>query len=58
MEIRDNLIDRITEAEQQGWLGEIEGLHVSLSGAESKIRQLDTAASADGSVDLGMPKIM
>ncbi|GAA2427683.1 hypothetical protein [Streptomyces coeruleofuscus] len=54
MEIRDNLVDRIAEAEQEGWLGEIEGLRVSLAGAESKISQIDSAASA-GPILLGMP---
>ncbi|WP_225080014.1 hypothetical protein [Streptomyces sp. CoT10] len=42
MEIRDNLLDRIAEAEREGWLGEIEGLRVSLAGAESKIEQIDS----------------
>src|SRR5690242_1659858 len=33
-EIRDNLIARITEAEQEGWLGEAEGLNISPAGAD------------------------
>lgn len=53
-EIRDNLIDRIAEAEREGWLGEIEGLRVSLAGAESKIGQIDSATSG-GPVLLGLP---
>ncbi|MFF3160228.1 tyrosine-type recombinase/integrase, partial [Streptomyces sp. NPDC057910] len=32
VEIRDNLLARIAEAEREGWLGEVEGLHVSLAG--------------------------
>ena len=32
-EIRDNLIARIAEAEREGWLGAVEGLHISLAGA-------------------------
>ncbi|MFE0525068.1 hypothetical protein [Streptomyces sp. NPDC058954] len=40
IEIRDNLIDRLAEAEQEGRLGEIEGLRISLTGAESKISQI------------------
>lgn len=56
LEIRDNLIDRITEAEREGWLGEVEGLRVSLSAAEDKIGQLDqTIRRRTESVDLGMP---
>ncbi|MFD7916858.1 hypothetical protein ACFV30_40280 [Streptomyces sp. NPDC059752] len=54
MEIRDNLLDRIAEAEREGWLGEIEGLRVSLAGAESKIGQIDSATVA-GLVLLGLP---
>ncbi|MGW6793660.1 hypothetical protein [Streptomyces chartreusis] len=54
MEIRDNLVDRITEAEHEGWLGEIEGLRISLTGAKSKISQIDVAAES-GPVPLGMP---
>ncbi|MGW6865135.1 hypothetical protein [Streptomyces sp. NPDC054901] len=54
VEIRDNLLDRITEAEREGWLGEIEGLRVSLAGAESKISQID-AATSTGPVLLGFP---
>jgi hypothetical protein len=34
-EIRDNLIARIAEAEREGWLGEVEGLKVSLAGARN-----------------------
>ncbi|MFD3470655.1 hypothetical protein ACFWWM_30690 [Streptomyces sp. NPDC058682] len=55
MEIHDNLLDRIAEAEQEGWLGEIEGLRVSLAGAQSKIDQIDSA-SEGRPVPLGMPK--
>ncbi len=56
-EIRDNLIARITEAEQEGWLGEIEGLQVSLASAEEKLAQLDAAQVRQRQViDLGMPR--
>ncbi|MFE9068250.1 hypothetical protein [Streptomyces violaceusniger] len=43
VEIHDNLLDRIAEAEREGWLGDIEGLQVSLAGAQSKISQVDRA---------------
>jgi Phage integrase family len=52
-EIRDNLITRITEAEHEGWLGEIEGLKVSLAGAQDKLAQIDRRPHA--TVDLGIP---
>jgi hypothetical protein len=41
-DIRDNLIARIAEAEREGWLGEVEGLQVSLAGAEEELTQLDS----------------
>ncbi|MDX5569469.1 site-specific integrase [Streptomyces sp. ID05-04B] len=55
-DIRDNLIARIAEAEREGWLGEVEGLQVSLTGAQGKLDQLDAeAARRPSTVDLGMP---
>lgn len=53
-EIRVNLRARIAEAEREGWLGEAEGLKVSLAGAEQKLAQLDERARRV-SVDLGIP---
>ncbi|WP_432008952.1 tyrosine-type recombinase/integrase [Streptomyces bacillaris] len=56
VEIRDNLLDRIVEAEREGWLGELEKLHNRLAGAENKLTQLDEEAARQASVvDLGMP---
>ncbi len=55
-EIRDNLHDRIAEAEREAWLGEIEGLKVSLGGTEDKLAQIDTSLQRqDQAVRLGMP---
>ncbi|MFF8279699.1 hypothetical protein ACF05T_26915 [Streptomyces lateritius] len=34
-EIRDNLLDRIAEAQREGWLGEVEGLEISLAGTRT-----------------------
>ncbi|MCY0954768.1 site-specific integrase [Streptomyces sp. H27-S2] len=56
VEIRDNLIARIAEAEREGWLGEVEGLQVSLAGAQDKLDQLDgEAARRSSAASLGMP---
>ncbi|WP_405543281.1 hypothetical protein OG590_08005 [Streptomyces goshikiensis] len=55
VEIRDNLLARIAEAECEGWLGEIEGLQVSLAGARDKIAQIGNAA-ASRVVELGIPE--
>ncbi|MEV5510852.1 hypothetical protein [Streptomyces orinoci] len=53
-EIRDNLIARIAEAEREGRLGEVEGLSVSLAGAEDKLAQV-TGRAASALVALPMP---
>jgi hypothetical protein len=52
-EIRDNLIARIAEAEHEGWLGEVEGLKISLAGAEGKLAQINRRSRTI--VDLATP---
>lgn len=55
-EIRTNLEDRIEEVKLHGWLGEVEGLRVSLAGVKDKIAQLDTAAKrVTETTSLGLP---
>jgi Phage integrase family len=54
-EIRDNLIARIAEAEHEGWLGEAEGLKVSLAGATDKLAQIDRRSHT--TVDIGIPAL-
>lgn len=39
-DIIDNLEERIAEAEQHGWLGDAEGLRVTLNSAEMKLAQM------------------
>jgi hypothetical protein len=54
--IRDNLRDRITEAQQHAWAGEAEGLKVSLAAATAKLTQMDELAARQATtVELGMP---
>jgi hypothetical protein len=56
VQIRDNLITRIAEAESHRWLGEAEGLKVSLAGASAKLAQMDQiTAHRDHTVQLGIP---
>ncbi len=43
-EIQANLIARKAEARQRGWLGEIEGLDISLAGAEQKLAAMRSAS--------------
>jgi integrase len=54
-EIRDNLIARVAEAENNGWLGEVEGLRVSLAGAQDKLAQINRRAAT--TTELGTPSL-
>ncbi|MFJ1843996.1 hypothetical protein [Streptomyces sp. NPDC088146] len=45
----------IDEGLREGWLGEVEGLKVSLTGAEEELTQLDRHPSEPSVVDLGLP---
>jgi integrase len=63
IEIIQNLADRITEARMNGWLGEVQGLQVSLIAAKGKLANLDRNLErmrtnrSCGTTDLGMPVI-
>ena len=55
-DIRDNLTARIAEAEREGWVGEAEGLEVSLAAANNKLAQIELSlARRAEAVSLGMP---
>jgi hypothetical protein len=56
-EIRANLTDRITEAQRERWAGEVEGLQVSLAGAEEKLAQIDRRSRNGATVGLGLPAV-
>lgn len=56
-EIILNLRDRIDEATTNGWLGEVQGLTVSLNAAQAKLDALDRRPHAVRAVDLGLPVI-
>jgi integrase len=58
IEIIRNLADRITEARMNGWLGEVQGLQVSLETAKTKLVNLDRSLernNRNGPTDLGIP---
>ena len=59
-EIRSNLTARISEAEREGWHGEIEGLKISLAGADDKLAQIDRRRTppATTPVNLGIPAFL
>ncbi|RKT08190.1 phage integrase family protein [Streptomyces sp. 3211.6] len=50
-EIIVNLRDRLTEAHERGWLGEVEGLEITIAAAEHKL------AGMTRQINLGMPVI-
>jgi hypothetical protein len=54
--IADNLESRIQEAVAHGWLGEVEGLQVSLAGARQKLASV-ARPSTTGPVVLGFPTV-
>jgi hypothetical protein len=56
-EIRDNLTARIAEAEREGWLGEVEGLKISLAGAEDKLAQIEQRTRNQNTIELGIPTL-
>ncbi|MGH4020283.1 MAG: tyrosine-type recombinase/integrase [Pseudonocardiaceae bacterium] len=60
IEIARNLTDRIAEARANGWLGEVQGLQVSLNAARKKLASLDRLArntTSTGPVNIGVPII-
>jgi len=55
-QICGNLTARITEAEEARWLGEAEGLKVSLAGARDKLAQMNQiTARRSATISLGIP---
>lgn len=60
VEIARNLSDRIEEARANGWLGEVQGLQVSLDAARVKLDSLDRLVrkrAGTGPVEIGIPVI-
>lgn len=47
----------IAEAEQHGWLGEVDGLHATLAAADDKLAEMATLASRPRTVHLGLPAL-
>jgi len=59
VKIRQNLADRIAEAEREGWVGDVEGLSVSRAAAEEKIAQVDAREERKQSPTfLGVPTVL
>ncbi len=56
-QIITNLEDRIDEATERGWLGEVDGLQVSLDAARQKLEQMRKLLEQPPVIPLGTPRI-
>jgi hypothetical protein len=54
-EIHANLFDRLREAKEEGWLGEVAAIEASLTAAEHKLAAMRDLAARHTTVHLGMP---
>ncbi len=54
-EIHANLLDRLEEAKDQGWLGEVAAIETTLAAAAQKLKAMHELAAS--SVHLGMPDV-
>ena len=52
--IHANLVDRLQEAKEQGWLGEVAAIETTLAAA---VQKLEAMRALDNAVHLGMPDI-
>lgn len=53
-EIHANLLDRLQEAEEQGWLGEVAAIEAGLAAAEQKLAAMRDLAAKHTTVHLGL----
>ncbi|MFD3488882.1 hypothetical protein [Streptomyces sp. NPDC058665] len=54
-EIHANLADRLQEARDQGWLGEVAGIETTMAAAAQKLQAMRDRAAQPTTVHLGMP---
>jgi hypothetical protein len=55
--IHANLVGRLREAKEQGWLGEVAAIETTIAAAEQKLAVMSGDAVRRGAVQLGMPDI-
>ena len=53
--IHANLVDRLEEAKEQGWLGEVAAIETTRAAAEQKLAAMRSAAAQHTTTTLGMP---
>ncbi len=54
-EIHANLLDRLSEAQEQGWPGEVAAIEASIAAAGQKLTAMRQLATKHATVHLGMP---
>jgi hypothetical protein len=54
-EIHANLTDRLSEAKEQGWLGEVAAIETTMAAATQRLEAMRTARNTP--VHLGMPDV-
>ena len=54
-EIHANLGDRLQEAKEQGWLGEVAAIETTLAAAAQKLEAMRDPTARNATVHLGMP---
>jgi hypothetical protein len=54
-EIHANLLDRLQEAREQGWLGEVAAIETTLAAAAQKLEAMRELTARRTAVSLGMP---
>jgi hypothetical protein len=56
-EIRANLGDRLQEAREQGWLGEVAAIETTLAAAAQKLEAMRDTTTKPAGTHLGMPDV-
>jgi hypothetical protein len=56
-EIHANLVDRLQEAKEQGWLGEVAAIETTMAAAAQKLDSMQTEISRQKVTHLGMPTV-
>jgi hypothetical protein len=54
-EIHANLVDRLQEAKEQGWLGEVAAIETTMAAAAQKLEAMEAARNV--TIHLGMPDV-
>ncbi|WP_371583855.1 hypothetical protein [Streptomyces sp. NBC_01314] len=52
-DVHDNLLDRLKEAKEQGWLGEVAAIETSLAAAEDKLSSMREMTAEHTATSLG-----